>query len=238
MDLDDLRIIVWNERESGKLSDIPPDLFSSARRALEEIEGEIQGIADPFSEEGAVLQDRYHSIRETLATIVKLRLKKILRLAEAQIEGGYIDREELKQMNAQEHGMFEAVCREIGDCRQALVDGVLLERAVPPPAAHPVPVCEEEPCEPAEEDGGEDEIAALIDEAFSKSIPDSEIPSRAPPAEGGAISIVLVNEALPAFMGLDGRTYALEAGDLVTLPKENAGVLCERNIALNIRLIK
>jgi DNA replication factor GINS len=39
-------------------------------------------------------------------------------------------------------------------------------------------------------------------------------------------------------MGLDGRTYALEAGDLVTLPKGNAGVLSERNIALNIRLIK
>lgn len=51
-------------------------------------------------------------------------------------------------------------------------------------------------------------------------------------------ALVLIREEVPAFMGLDGRTYALESEDIVTLPRENADVLCKRNIALNIRLIK
>jgi DNA replication factor GINS len=43
---------------------------------------------------------------------------------------------------------------------------------------------------------------------------------------------------MESFMGVDGRTYALERGDIVTLPENNADVLCEHDIALNIRLNK
>jgi DNA replication factor GINS len=59
-----------------------------------------------------------------------------------------------------------------------------------------------------------------------------------PPRGDAADTPLSSSRGIPPFMGLDGRTYALEAGDLVTLPKGNAGVLGERNIALNIRLIK
>ena len=37
MDLDDLRIIVWNERESGKLSEVPAELFATGRASLKEL---------------------------------------------------------------------------------------------------------------------------------------------------------------------------------------------------------
>jgi len=36
------------------------------------------------------------------------------------------------------------------------------------------------------------------------------------------------------FMGIDGRTYEMEAGDILTLPSRNAQVLVERDIVLNI----
>jgi len=39
-------------------------------------------------------------------------------------------------------------------------------------------------------------------------------------------------------MGVDGRVYILKKGDIVTLPESNADVLCEHDIALNIRLNK
>jgi len=39
-------------------------------------------------------------------------------------------------------------------------------------------------------------------------------------------------------MGVDGRVYVLTQGDIVTLPENNAEVLCEHDIALNIRLNK
>ncbi|MDK2974943.1 MAG: replication factor [Methanofollis sp.] len=224
MDLDDLRIIVWNERESGKLSGVPAELFATGRVSLKEIQDEIQTIGDPFSENGAVLQDRYHSIKETLSTIVKLRLKKILKLAEAQIEGGYFDRDEVKSMLPQERTMFDAVRREIAVCRDAMLEGAETTGAPAGEAGEP---------EPSGVD--EDEASASFMEEEPREERAAAAPGRTTP---GDISLVLVNEGVPAFMGLDGRTYALEAGDLVTLPKGNAGVLAERNIALNIRLIK
>jgi DNA replication factor GINS len=228
MDLDDLRIIVWNERESGKLSEVPAELFVTGRASLKEIQSEIHTIGDPFSEDGAVLQDRYHSIKETLSTIVKLRLKKILRLAEAQIEGGYLDRDEMKVMLPQERAMFDAVRREIALCRDLMLEET---------AGVSAPVGEATETRPFDEREGEDEaFVSFVEE----SIKEEEKQAKAAPVQAapGDVALVLVNEGIPPFMGLDGRTYALEAGDLVTLPKGNAGVLGERNIALNIRLIK
>ncbi|QYZ78793.1 DNA replication complex GINS family protein [Methanofollis formosanus] len=211
MDLDDLRIIVWNERESGKLSEIPGDLFRTAKLSLDELYDEINRIHDPFSEESAVLQDRFQAIKETLNAIIKIRLKKILRLAEAQNEAEYSDKEELKLMLPAERAMFDAVCREIAACREGLLEGT--EREFTPPA----PV-EDEPVFFA----GEGERSAPVAAA----------------AADADTALVLIRAEVPEFMGLDGRTYALETEDIVTLPKENADVLCGRNIALNIRLIK
>lgn len=231
MDLDDLRIIVWNERESGKLSDVPAELFATGRAALKDIQHEIHAIGDPFSEEGAVLQDRYHSIKETLSTIVKLRLKKILRLAEAQIEGGYLDRDEVKTMLPQERAMFDAVRREIALCRDQMLEGAV-EASAPAREVREI----EEPELPIERQDEDEAFAALVEESLKEEErQDADSPEGSTPAD---TSLVLVTAGIPPFMGLDGRTYALEAGDLVTLPRENAGVLNERNIALNIRLIK
>jgi DNA replication factor GINS len=36
------------------------------------------------------------------------------------------------------------------------------------------------------------------------------------------------------FMGVDGRIYHLKAEDVVTLPEKNAGVLVDRNIAVDV----
>ncbi|WP_298668210.1 hypothetical protein [uncultured Methanofollis sp.] len=224
--LNDIRLIVWNEKESGKLSDIPADLFRNGKENLGEIRAHIRGCPNPLAEEAAELLDQYHSTSETLNTIIKLRLKKILKLAEAQIEERYYDKEEMKLMLPPEKAMFEAVCREIGVCRDTLTGecsggeegGDTID--VAPPA-------------------GSDTPFEFGDEAFfeEEAAPPPEAVEEKKPA--GDIALVLMEQEMPAaFMGLDGRTYALRDGDIVTLPKGNADVLCERNIALNIRLIK
>jgi DNA replication factor GINS len=43
---------------------------------------------------------------------------------------------------------------------------------------------------------------------------------------------------MEAFMGVDGRIYALAKGDIVTMPERNAEVLAGRNIVLNMNLSK
>jgi DNA replication factor GINS len=47
------------------------------------------------------------------------------------------------------------------------------------------------------------------------------------------VMVRIVSDMEP-FMGVDGRIYHLKAEDVVTLPERNAGVLIDRNIALNI----
>jgi len=62
-----------------------------------------------------------------------------------------------------------------------------------------------------------------------------------PVAAGSATSLyalVHIRADMESFMGVDGRVYALKRGDIVTLPENNADVLCERDIALNIMLNK
>ena len=51
MNLDELRIILLSERESGRLVQIPQDLFSSAKKNLDELYTELHDHSDPFSDE-------------------------------------------------------------------------------------------------------------------------------------------------------------------------------------------
>jgi DNA replication factor GINS len=223
--LNDIRLIVWNEKESGKLSEVPADLFRNGKENLEEIQTRIKGFANPLSEEAAELLDQYHSTSETLNTIIKLRLKKILKLAEAQIEERYYDKEEVKLMLPPERAMFNAVCQEIGVCRDTLMGGREAEKETVEAGLPP----EKDTSFPFEEE------VFFEDEAVPPLAP-TAVEEKKPAA--GENAVVLMKQEVPAFMGLDGRTYALGEGDIVTLPKGNADLLCERNIALNIRLIK
>lgn len=60
----------------------------------------------------------------------------------------------------------------------------------------------------------------------------------APPGEAGPLSppyvLVRALETMEPFMGVDGRIYALEKEDIVTLPERNAAVLCDRKIVLSV----
>ncbi|MDD1672790.1 MAG: hypothetical protein LUP99_00060 [Methanomicrobiales archaeon] len=47
--------------------------------------------------------------------------------------------------------------------------------------------------------------------------------------------IVRMLADIDSFLGVDGRIYNLKKEDVVALPRRNAEVLCEHNIALNIK---
>ncbi len=56
----------------------------------------------------------------------------------------------------------------------------------------------------------------------------------APVRENGQMVVRMLAD-VDAFLGVDGRTYELKKEDVVTLPRINAEVLCDHNIALNIK---
>jgi DNA replication factor GINS len=201
--IDDLRIIVLSERESGRLSEVPPTLYEDIRGRLASLQAEVYRCPDPLSDDAQSLIEEVKAMREIARDIFRYRSRKILSLAFVQVEAGATDRDELKKMLPGEREMFDGILRELGKGKEAF-SGQAPREAAPGPAPAPGggPAA---PCGPGE----------------------------APPP-GEVMVLVRILADMEPFMGVDGRVYSLKAEDLVTLPGKNAGVLIDRNLALDV----
>ncbi|HUU76058.1 MAG TPA: hypothetical protein VMW63_08210 [Methanoregulaceae archaeon] len=125
MHLDELRSILLSERETGRLIQIPHDLFESTREEVDSLSQEVYDSEDPFSDRVRILIERVSSIRETLQDIFRTRSAKILALAQTQEQGQFVNRDELKKMLDEEKEMFDRLVMGIEQCRCRLVDGTV-----------------------------------------------------------------------------------------------------------------
>ncbi|MDD1664292.1 MAG: hypothetical protein LUQ32_02960 [Methanomicrobiales archaeon] len=203
MPLDDLRIIILNERESGRLSEVPPTLYEQIRGHLTSLQEKVYSCSDPLSDQAQTLIEEVKAVREIVRDIFRIRSRKILSLALVQVEAEATERDELKKMLPAEREMFDGIVRHLETGKAALSGQV--PRGVP---SGEIPLGAESP------GGG--------------CIPE---PPRAP--EEAMVMVRIISDMEP-FMGVNGRIYHLKAEDVVTLPEKNAGVLIDRNIALNI----
>ncbi|WAI00776.1 hypothetical protein [Methanogenium organophilum] len=219
MELEDLRIVILDERESGKLTTISPDIFEKAQERLRELYSQAQSIDNFLTDRGSDLMNEIDSLKVTLNDISRERFKKILKMAINQMDTHYVDPLELRKMISEEREMYDDIRAAISTCRHSLIDGAIAERMKSVPET-PLSVSE---------DGGAD----LPDEGEVCS-GESEIPVPI----GGGYDLVHVLDDIEPFMGTDGRIYSLIKDDLVSLPLRNAQVLYERNIALNIKVSK
>jgi DNA replication factor GINS len=136
MPLDDLRIVILNERESGRLSEVPPTLFEHIRGHLATLQEQVYGCSDPLSDEAQALIEEVKAVREISRDIFRIRSRKILSLALVQVEADATNRDELKKMLPEEREMFDGIVRELGRGKAAL-SGTVPRLA--PLAAAPVP---------------------------------------------------------------------------------------------------
>jgi len=241
--LEDLRKVVLSERETGRLTQIPPDLYDRAHAAIASLMERVYAIEDPLSDEARTLIEETVSIRETVADLFAIRTKKSLSLAENHAQGHYIDREELKKLIPREREMFDRIIVAIGTCQDTLVQNTpqsrlpYQESTAPSPVMHPVPEAEE-----TSEAGVQD--APPIPPALAcLSVPGTpeEKPVAAEPAQKPTLpgklpyTLVRVLADMDTFMGVDGRTYDLAQGDILLLPERNAEVLIGRNRALALK---
>jgi DNA replication factor GINS len=212
VELEDLRLIVFNERESGKLSDIQQDVFSQGRKLLDGLYREARSIDNFLTDRGRNVLNESVSVEETLKEIVHIRSKKILKLAVNQTENSYVDRDEIKRMLPAERAMFEEISAAIERCRVELL---------------------------SVESAWETAADTTEDEGVPATPEPASLPDQPPaPENGSGYALVRILEDIDSFMGIDGRIYNLQKEDLITLPEKNAEVLKERNIALNIRISK
>ncbi len=226
MGFDDLRSILLSERETGKLVQISPDIFDRTHTEIAALLKKVYAIEDPLSDEARALIEETIAIKETMHELFSIRSRKILALAIMHAEGNYYDREEVKRMLPAEHEMFDRVAAGLEECQGILLNNVK-QPLVPPLPAVPYGG------ESAEDEGdmgyGVDPPAAEYAE------PQSPVSSFVPPFTPPDM-LVRVLQDMDSFMGVDGRIYSLAKGDIVTLPKRNASVLCDRNIVIGITL--
>ncbi|MCM2466549.1 hypothetical protein [Methanoculleus oceani] len=210
--LEKLRQMLLDMHHSGRLSHIEPGLYDDARAYVEKLKADYYGLKNPLeSRAGSLLIEEIGSVTETVQEIFAVRTRQILDLAFQQVEGQYTDKEETRKMLPAERAMYGQIVDAIEGCREALVHG------------------EDYPF------GGGTAAALRIEETPEAS---GTPAAAAPRPVQSPYALVHIRSNMESFMGVDGRTYALERGDIVTLPENNADVLCEHDIALNIRLNK
>ena len=199
MQLDNLRNMILNERESARLVELAPDTFDNARKYLAQLQHRVYKTEDPLSEESRTLIEEIHSLRETIRDLFQIRARKILALAGARMETP-VDREETKKMIPPEREMYRIIVSALEDCRRCAVEGNREQPFV------------QEECIAGETEREESSL---------------------PPGEERMIVRMLAD--VDSFLGVDGRVYTLKKEDVVTLPRINGEVLCDHNIALNIK---
>lgn len=233
--LEDLRKVVLSERETGRLTQIPPDIYDRAHAAIAALMERVYAIEDPLSDEARTLIEETVSIRETVADLFAIRARKSLSLAENHAQGHYIDREELKKLIPREREMFDRIVTAIGTCQDALVQNSPQVRlpdqgnTLAVPASPQAPVAGEAV---TDKDLPYDPAPVTVHDVPAE-IPVSVEPARKLPVYGKPpYLLVRVLADMETFMGVDGRPYELAQGDILMLPERNAEVLIERNRAL------
>jgi DNA replication factor GINS len=212
--LEKLRQMLLDMQHSGRLSHIEPRLYENARAYIEKLKDDYYSLENPLeNREGGLIIEAIGSVNDTVQEIFSIRTRQILDLAFQQIEGEYVDKEETRKMLPEERTMFKRIVEAIEECREALIMGEAKLFAG---------------------EGVTDEVSC--DEMEQPPA----VPSPPTPRTPGltAYALVHVRSDVESFMGLDGRTYVLEEGDIITIPEKNAELLCEHNIGLNIRLNK
>jgi len=210
MELDELRIILLKERESGKLTQIPPELYHNAAVSLASLTKTVYACEDPlFSSQARLTIEEINSIRETMQDIFRMRAEKILLLANAEAEGDAAARDEVKKMLAAERQMYREITESLQVCRRELLDA-----------------------------GSEPETLSSAFDGMKMMIDEEPCPASPEVEDRPSLVLARILEDVEPFMAVDGRVYNLLKEDLVTLPEQNAEVLRERNILLSIGLHK
>ncbi len=215
MDLEKLRQILLDMQHSGRLSDVPHTFYDDTREYLDALRCAYYALEKPLETgDGYRIMDETRNVNDIVQEIFSIRTRQILDLAFQQFDGQYVDRDEARKMLQAERVMYQQIVGAIEQCRRTLISGEELTAAA------------------AEETS----LPSLQEEAPPRE-ERKKSPTRAKPPVA-PYALVHIVQDMDSFMGVDGRVYRLEQGDIITIPEQNADVLCERNIALNIRLNK
>lgn len=207
MNLDELRSVRDDARETGELQPLRASFYEEARQFIEELREERDRLAetsdDPFGDpEISRLSDRLESARDVLESIYQNRVAKLLRHAATAASA---EESDPPAMTREERELYDTLVAAITRTKGAVLQGESADFEVDTgeaKAPHTTEADRSDASEPAPE----------ADEQLDRQT-------------------VRVTADVGTILGIDEREYELRPGDVVALPVENARALIEREAA-------
>ncbi len=196
---------ILREEQKGKLSPIDNDFYAKAHQTIQELVVE-KNKTEPDSMKCILLEDELGAARVNFESVVEVRMSKIVR--------GALTRKSQKNKEKQEPDSMTPEEKELYDALYTLLAGWRSRRLNP---------------DSAEAKGSK--MAENVQKVHS----DTSVPEKpaAPDLKKDYI-LVRVLKDIPAFVGLDNRSYVLAKEDVATVPTVNAVALISKKAAVKI----
>ncbi len=205
MSLEDLVMILTKERELDDLQEIGDSFFDEAASYIKKLE-ESRNEATNYRE-ADMLSDELKNARMVLEGIFDRRRSKIIDAALNTASGIRMD---VKGLTSKEKPMFDSIVAALESGRTDVLLPIL------------------EPGRP------QNPAKNILGETTTKEKPiENSIVHNGNVSED--LMMVKVLKDIPRFVGVDGRHYHLSGEDVVVLPKANALVLCNKNVAIPLQ---
>ncbi|MBC7115368.1 MAG: replication factor [Archaeoglobi archaeon] len=215
MDLERLREIFREESSSEKIKIVEPNFYEEIAVYISELRRKLEEFRDSDDPERDIIEDEIRSVRRVVEDIFKLRLRKIVRNANFKANGLEI---EMEGLTPEEDELFQNLVNAIARARKKVLSCLYGK----------VEENEEEKkiyrMDEKDEEESPSESTAEVQEEFRES-----------GNEKGYILVKVVKE-IPPFVGIDGRSYALNREDVVMLPKEHAELLIQKGVVLPLKM--
>lgn len=205
MNLEDLANRLALERESDRLQELDESFYSQAAQYVRQLEQAREEASD--YKELAMIDDEIKNARILVEGIFDRRLSKITQYAAICAAGTRISAE---GMIRAEKDVFEALVKALERGRDEILMPALEVRNTRNVAKNIL--------------GGATTKEQPIESSLSLN---KDV--------GQEVMMVKVLRDVPRFVGVDGRQYQLSGEDVVVLPKANALVLCNKNIAIPLQ---
>ena len=211
MSLEDLVMILTKEREIDELQEIGDSFYDEAAEYIKKLEA-ARNEATNYRE-ADMLSDELKNARMVLEGIFDRRRSKIIDAALNTASGIRMD---VKGLTQKEKPMFDGIVAAIESGRTDILLPILEPARAQNPAKNIL----------GETTTKDKPIENLIKQNNNVSEDRHE-------SEG--LMMVKVLKDIPRFVGVDGRHYHLSGEDVVVLPKANALVLCNKNVAIPLQ---
>lgn len=205
MNLEDLANRLALERESDRLQEMDESFYDQAASYVKNMEEARQEASD--YKELAMIDDEIKNARILVEGVFDRRMSKITQYAAICAAGTKIN---LDGLTRAEKDVFDALVKALERGREEILMPALEVRSARNVAKNIL--------------GGATTKEQPIESSLSLN---KDV--------GEEVMMVKVLRDVPRFVGVDGRQYQLSGEDVVVLPKANALVLCNKNIAIPLQ---